>query len=69
MINEVYLIDKYDRWCPENNNGQYIVAVFSTRELAQAYIDKHDPKNKDGKRLNPDGLSILEMNLDKGRYE
>lgn len=38
MYKKVYLIDKYDRWCPENNDGDYFVAAFSTEELANNYV-------------------------------
>lgn len=60
---KAYLIDEYDRHCPENNNGQYIVEVFSTLEKAKKYVDKNDPKNKDGKRMKSNGLAIIEMDL------
>jgi hypothetical protein len=62
---KVYLIDKYDRWCPENNDGDYFIAAFSTKELAQKYVDKHDKVNKKtGKRESYMGLSIREFELD-----
>lgn len=61
----VYLIDRFDRWCPENNNGEYIVKAFSTEELAQAYVDKHDPKSEDGRRRSSMGCGINEMQLDE----
>jgi hypothetical protein len=39
-MSSVYLINKYDNWCPENNNGDYFVAAFSTLELAKDYKAK-----------------------------
>lgn len=61
---KVYLINKYDRWCPENDNGDYFIAAFSTLEKAKVYINKHDPKSEDGKRRSPDGYSYQEFELD-----
>lgn len=60
----VYLISKFDRWCPENDNGDYFIAAFSTKELAIAYKEKYDPKDKNGRKTNPDGLFIKEFELD-----
>lgn len=40
---QVYLIDRQDRWCPENNNGQYIIEVWGDGEKAADranYLDK-----------------------------
>lgn len=62
---KVYLVNQFDRWCPENDSGADIVAIFSTREFAQAYVDKHDPKDAKGKRRSPDGLSIREREVDE----
>lgn len=64
-MKQVYLIDKYERWCPENNNGQYIIASFSTMEKAEAFTNKYDPINEEGRRDSYHGLSILIMNLDE----
>lgn len=33
----IYLINKQDRWCPENNNGDYIVAIFANEQNAKEY--------------------------------
>lgn len=60
---KVYLLNKYSRSCPENNNGQHIVAAFETEEQAKEAIDVYDPKNKTGKRQNEDGLEIIELVL------
>ena len=32
----VYLINQQDRWCPENNNGDYFIEAYSTEEAADA---------------------------------
>lgn len=62
---KVYLINQYDRYCPENNDGYYLLAAFSTEELAQKYVNKHDKiDKKTNKRNSPDGLSIIEFELD-----
>ena len=61
---KIYLINKYERYCPENNNGDYFIAAFSTEEKAWKYVDRHDKKDKDGKRRSYDGLSISEFELD-----
>ncbi len=34
----VYLINKQDAYCPENNNGDYIIAAFLNREEAIEYV-------------------------------
>lgn len=39
---KVYLINKQDRYCPENNNGDYIVAAFLDIDLAKEYCEKQD---------------------------
>lgn len=62
---KVYLINQFDRWCPENDNGDYFIVAFSTIELAEAYQNKHDPKNEKGRRTSPDGISIREFTLDE----
>lgn len=31
---KVYLINKQDNWCPENNNGDYFIEAWSTEEKA-----------------------------------
>lgn len=44
----IYLINKQDKYCPENNNGDYIVAAFSNKEKAQKEafrLDRKDPSS------------------------
>ena len=59
-MKKVYLINEYDRYCPENNNGDYFIAAFSTRELAEAFVKKYD-----GDKTEPEGLYIREFNVDE----
>jgi len=63
-MKKVYLINEFDRWCPQNNHGDSIVAAFSTRELAEEYVDNFDPKNEDGRREYSCGLEIREIPMD-----
>lgn len=45
-MKKIYLINKQDRYCPENNNGDYIVAAYSNEERAEQEairLDKEDP--------------------------
>lgn len=59
---KVYLLNKYSRSCPENNNGQHIVAAFETEEQAKEAIDKYDPRDpKTKRRNNEDGLELIEL--------
>jgi len=64
MNKKIYIVDAYDRHCPENNNGDWVQAVFSTEELAQEYVDLNDPRDENGKRLNWKGLFIREFDVD-----
>lgn len=48
-MNIVYLINKQNKYCPENNNGDYIVEAYSTKELADKrckVLDKEDKNNE-----------------------
>lgn len=62
---KIYLINQFDRWCPENNNGDYFIAAFSTLELAEKFVNKNDPRNEKGRGTNSDGLSIREFIIDE----
>jgi hypothetical protein len=60
-MKKVYLIDKYDKYCPENNNGEYIVGVGSSREEAEKMVKRLEKDSLWG----GDGYHIMEMTLDK----
>lgn len=43
---KVFLINKQDKYCPENNNGDYIIEAWSTFEDAEKAcktLDEIDP--------------------------
>lgn len=64
-MKKVYLINEYDRYCPENNNGELITKVFSNLELAKEYCLKHDPPSSKPFGRKGTGLSIIEFELDE----
>jgi hypothetical protein len=42
----IYLINKQDRYCPENNNGDYFVEAYLGKVKAEKRVkvlDKQDP--------------------------
>jgi hypothetical protein len=44
-MTKIYLINKQDRYCPENNNGDYFIEAWSTEKLAYkraSELDKED---------------------------
>lgn len=45
-LNKIYLINRYDKWCPENNNGDHIVAAFSSKTKAEEAVKLLDSKDE-----------------------
>lgn len=53
-----YLIDKQDRWCSENNNGSYIIEVWSDKTQAIKRAKELDLKDDSCEHL------VMELGLD-----
>lgn len=45
MAAKVFLINRQDKYCPENNNGDYIIEAWLNEEDAKVACDELDQRN------------------------
>lgn len=66
---KIYLINQYDSYCPENNNGDYFISAWSTREMAEAEIKRlriqRDKSHPSGYLWRSNEWVVCEFVLDK----